>query len=142
MMEKLIVFVMLVPSFVSVRQSDSISISGNWNLTIETAQGKATPAVVFAQEGEKLTGSYIGRMGKTKLEGSIKGGEIKFTVTLKFEAQSITATYSGTVNGDAMKGTVQFSNGGSGSWTARRAESDQRKSSISIPLGHRENPSA
>jgi hypothetical protein len=102
-------------------QTDRIDVSGTWELKVTSAEGSATPTVFLIQQGEKITGTYTGRMGKTSLEGSLRGRDIKFVVTLKFQTETIVVTYTGTVEGDSMKGTVQFSNGGSGSWTARRA---------------------
>lgn len=75
---------------------------------------------MLKQAGERLTGSYKGRLGDSALEGSIKGNEIRFAVKLKFQDQEVTITYSGTVEKDSMKGTAQFGDRGSAPWTARR----------------------
>jgi hypothetical protein len=114
------------PHFVFTFQSDKVDVSGTWDLTVESPEGKATPTMALTQEGEKLTGTYTGRLGKANLEGTLKGSDIKFIVTHKFLSQPITVTYTGTVDGDSMKGTAQFSPGGSGSFTARR----RKKSSL------------
>ena len=95
-------------------------VSGTWSLSVETQQGTATPTVILKQAGERITGSYKGRLGESTLEGSIKGNEIRFAVKLKFQDQEVTITYSGTVEKDSMKGTVQFGDRGSGPFTARR----------------------
>jgi len=95
-------------------------VSGPWDLTVESQQGTARPAVIFKQDGEKLAGTYRGRMGETTLQGTLKGNNIQFTVRLKFRDQDFLVTYTGTVEGSAMKGTVQFGDSASGTWTARR----------------------
>ena len=95
-------------------------VSGTWSLSVETQRGTATPTVILKQAGERITGSYKGRLGDSAVEGSIKGNEIRFAVKLKFQDQEVTITYSGTVEKDSMKGTVQFGDRGSGPWTARR----------------------
>jgi len=95
-------------------------VSGPWDLTVQTQQGTASPAVNFKQDGERLAGTYRGRMGETALQGTLKGNNIQFTVRLKFRDQDFLVTYTGTVEGNAMKGTVQFGNSASGTWTARR----------------------
>lgn len=100
-------------------QADSINVSGKWDVTVQSPEGTATPTITLAQNGEKITGTYMGKMGKAGLEGTLKGKDIKFVVVLKFQGQPINVTYSGTVEGDAMKGTVRFSSGGSGTWSAR-----------------------
>ncbi len=95
-------------------------VSGSWDLAVESRQGTARPTITFRQEGEKLSGTYQGRMGEVPLQGTLKGNSIQFSLKLKFRDQDIQVTYTGTVEGDAMKGTVQFGDSGSGSWTARR----------------------
>ncbi len=95
-------------------------VSGTWDMAVESQQGTAHPTIVLKQSGEKITGTYRGRMGETSLEGTIRGDRIRFSVTLKFQDQPITITYSGTVQNDTMRGTAQFGDSGSGSWSASR----------------------
>jgi hypothetical protein len=100
--------------------ASAADVSGQWDLRVESRQGTATPVVVFRQDGERLAGTYRGRMGETALQGTIRGNNIQFTVKLKFRDQDFVVTYTGTVEGSAMKGTVRFGDSSSGSWTARR----------------------
>ncbi len=95
-------------------------VNGAWDLTVETRQGTATPSVTLRQDGEKISGTYHGRMGDTALQGTLKGNNIRFSVRLKFRDQSFLVTYTGTVDGASMKGTVQFGESSSGTWSAHR----------------------
>ena len=95
-------------------------VSGSWDLTVETRQGTDTPSVTLKQDGEKLSGTYHGRMGDTALQGTLRGNNIQFSVRLKFRDQYFVVTYTGTVDGASMKGTVQFGESSSGTWSARR----------------------
>lgn len=95
-------------------------VSGTWDLVVETPQGKGTPYITVRQQDGKLSGRYYGRMGESALEGTLRDNRIQFSVTLRFQDQSFTVTYSGTVEGDAMRGTAQFGDSGSGTWTAKR----------------------
>jgi hypothetical protein len=76
--------------------------------------------MLLTQEGEKITGTYQGRFGESKLAGTLKGNAIRFSITVKFRDEPVTVSYSGTVEGESMKGNVQFGDRGSGSWTAKR----------------------
>jgi hypothetical protein len=114
---KLLVLISLVSIPLLPAQTDA---SGTWDLTVETQQGTATPSVTLVQSGEKLSGTYRGRMGDSKVEGSVRGSDIQFTVTLRFQDQAHVISYSGTVAGDTMKGTVQFGDRGSGTWSGKR----------------------
>jgi len=101
----------------------SPDVSGTWDLKVETSGGTATPTIILAQEGEKITGTYRGRLGESRLDGTIKGNEIAFTVNVKFENRVLTVVYKGTVDKDSMRGTVRFGDRGTGNWTGRRKTS-------------------
>jgi hypothetical protein len=101
--------------------SASADVSGTWDLTVESQQGTANPSVTLIQSGEQLSGTYRGRMGQWRVEGTIRGSEIRFSVTMRFQDQPLVITYSGTVDADSMKGTVQFGDYSSGTWTGKRS---------------------
>lgn len=101
-------------------QTENFNVSGTWDLTLKLHEATATPTIILHQEGEKITGTYDGSLGKTSLEGNITGKNIRFVVSFKFVELTLSATYSGTFDDGTMKGSVQFSAGGSGSWTAQR----------------------
>ncbi len=99
-------------------------VSGVWDLTVEISGASSHPSITLKQDGDRLTGWYEGQMGKSDLEGSLKGSEIRFRVTLKFQDAAYAVTYTGTVEADAMKGTVRFGDSGTGNWSARRKKND------------------
>lgn len=95
-------------------------VTGTWDLTVETQGATSHPSVALKQDGERISGTYQGQMGSSKLEGSIRGNDISFAVTLKFQDAPYTVTYTGTVSDDTMKGTARFGDSGTGNWTAKR----------------------
>ena len=102
-------------------QSRNADVNGTWDLTVESQEGIARPSVTLNQEGEKISGVYRGQIGESRLEGSIKGNDISFTVTLKFQEVVNTIIYLGLVNQDSMSGTARFSGtAATGKWTAQR----------------------
>ena len=114
---RLLGFVFMISVPLLLAQTD---VTGTWDLTVETQQGTANPWVTFLQSGEKLSGTYHGRFGDSKVEGTLRGNDIQFAVTLRFQDQTLVITYTGTVDKDSMKGTVQFGDRGSGSWSGKR----------------------
>jgi len=109
--------IVTIPAFAA----DTAKVAGQWNLTVETANGTATPTATFQQDGETLTGTYKGRFGESPLKGSIKGNEIKFTTTISPQGQDIQLEYSGTVDGDSMKGKAKFGEMGEANFTGKKA---------------------
>jgi len=103
-----------------VAQSD-VNVTGEWAFTVETPQGSGTPSFTFKQEGEKLTGNYKGQFGEAPVTGTVKGGEIKFTIKISAQGQELTITYSGKIESkDSMKGTAVLGELGEATWTAKR----------------------
>jgi uncharacterized protein with FMN-binding domain len=95
-------------------------IAGQWQFTVELSMGTGSPVVTFKQDGEKLTGTYEGRYGTSKLEGTVKENNVDFTVTIVAEGSTVTGTFTGTYEADKMKGEVDYEGAGDGTWTAVR----------------------
>jgi hypothetical protein len=108
----------------SAPAADAAKVAGEWNLKVESPNGTATPSVTFKQEGETLTGTYKGRFGESSVKGTIKGNEIKFAATINAQGQELQLEYSGTVDGDAMKGKVKFGEMGEGDFTGTKKGTD------------------
>lgn len=113
----LLASLMIVPAAIA---ADAANVNGEWSLTVETPNGTSTPTVTFKQDGENLTGTYKGRMGERPLTGTIKGNDIKFSVTVSFQGQDLVIEYSGTVDGDSMKGKAKFGDAAEGSFTGKK----------------------
>jgi hypothetical protein len=114
----LIASLVLVSS--AAAQSD-VNVTGEWAFTVETPQGSGTPTFTFKQDGEKLTGNYKGQFGEAPLTGTVKGGEIKFTIKISAQGQELTITYTGKIESkDSMKGTAVLGEIGEATWTAKR----------------------
>jgi len=105
---------------VSAVAADNAKVAGDWNLTVESPNGTGTPSATFAQDGENLTGTYKGRFGESPLKGTIKGNAINFTVSLSTPNGDLVLAYSGTVDGDSMKGTVKFGEMGEGNFSGKK----------------------
>lgn len=103
--------------------ADNANVAGTWNLAVEMPNGTGTPSVIFKQDGGNLTGTYKGRRGDSDLKGTISGNDIQWTVTLKTPNGELDIEYSGTVDGDTMKGKVS-SPMGEATFTGKRAPAD------------------
>ena len=60
------------------------------------------------QEGEKVTGVYVGGQNNTTESpienGTCKDGKLSFSVTREFNNNKFMIKYTGTITGDTMKG--------------------------------------
>src|SRR5262245_5253507 len=102
------VFFALV-GFVSVTQAaDDATGTWKWSSTFNNNTVEST--LKLKQEGEKLTGTYIGR-GNTESpveEGTIKDNTVNFKVVREFNGNKFTMKYSATLSGDTIKGKLSF----------------------------------
>ena len=96
-----------------------------WSITITFVAGTGNHTAIFEQEGEKLTGVYKGEFKEGNLSGKILGNTIDFTGYIKHEATSVSFHYTGTIDGNVMKGTVDMGEYWSATWTAKRPEKEK-----------------
>ena len=101
------------------------SLSGNWDLTVQTDQGDQVFTVVLVEEGEDLTATgEIPEFGPIEMSGTRDGAEIRLQWELDFDGTPIDITFMGTVADDGtMSGTADFGGLGGGGWSAKRTES-------------------
>jgi hypothetical protein len=106
----------------TIAQSGKIDVSGKWTFNVQTDGGGGTPTVTFKQDGEKLTGHYSSQLlGEQDFTGSIKGSDFKFSFSADVQGNSLSVTYTGTVESkDALKGSVDLGGLGQGTFTAKR----------------------
>jgi hypothetical protein len=100
--------------------AQAVNVTGDWAFTVNTDQGAGNPTLTFKQDGEKLTGKYVGQLGAADLTGTVKGSAIHFTFTLDVQGQSAPVTYDGTIEKDTMKGKMDIAGMVNGTFTATK----------------------
>src|SRR5262245_48788643 len=82
-------------------------VTGKWAFSVNTDLGTGTPTVTFKQQGDSVTGHYSSQtLGEVDFKGTVKEQKLTFTLKTDVQGTALTVTYSGTVDGDSMKGTV------------------------------------
>ena len=108
-------------AFGTEARAQNVNVTGDWTFNVQTDQGAGTPAMSFKQDGETLTGTYVGTFGSANLKGTVKGAAIEFSFSADGQGQAVDSVYKGTVEKDSMKGTVAIAGGQiSGTFTASR----------------------
>jgi hypothetical protein len=99
------------------------SIAGDWDMTIQSAQGTNSVRVTFRQDGEKISGIFKSPMGELPFQdGTLTGDDLKFAFSLPIQGQPLEITMTGKVDGSSIAGKAQFGGFGEGDWSAKRAE--------------------
>jgi hypothetical protein len=89
--------------------------NGTWKWTMEGRDGaKREMTLKLKLEGDKLTGTLTspGRGGGAATdtaieEATLKDADVAFKVTREFNGNKFTTTYTGKIDGDVMKGTIE-----------------------------------
>ncbi|HWH58020.1 MAG TPA: hypothetical protein VN682_10335 [Terriglobales bacterium] len=104
---------------VAGQDATTTNVSGNWSVSTQGQRGSGTHKMTIKQDGTKISGSLESDRGDEELQGSVEGNDIHFTVRFNTPRGAMTLQYSGKIQGDSMKGTLQ-SPIGKGSWSAKR----------------------
>ncbi len=108
-------------SLASAASAQDAKVAGSWDLSSPGREGNVmTQTLTLQQDGTKLTGTLKGQRGEAPVTGTISGNNISFSVTRSTPNGDIKIDYTGTVNGDAMKGTFTVM-GNSRDWSAKRS---------------------
>jgi hypothetical protein len=121
----LLLAVILVLGTLSAQEAPAkpAAIGGIWDMTTQTPQGDMTSEATFVQDGEKIKFTAAGFQGMEMTgEGTVKGLDIEWTVTISTPQGDFALTYKGKVgaDGQTMSGDVQAGDFGSFPWTAKK----------------------
>jgi hypothetical protein len=111
-----IVVVVALLSCATAADTPPANIAGSWTISVTGETGSATQTIVVTQDGNKITGTFKGPRQSGTLDGTVEGNDVKFHVKAR-----VSLDYTGTVNGDTMKGTLS-GRGKTGDWTATRSK--------------------
>ncbi|MEW6161198.1 MAG: hypothetical protein AB1813_27525 [Verrucomicrobiota bacterium] len=116
----------LLASPAAAQEKKPADVAGTWKWTFTTQNGQTFDSTLkLKQDGEKITGVYVGR-GGTEIaieEAKLKADELSFKITRERDGQKFVAKYNGKVSGDAIKGKVETDFGGQTrerDWEAKR----------------------
>jgi hypothetical protein len=119
----LVLLVFFLTSLVFAQQP--ADVGGTWNVSLDSPNGPVVLRVVIKFEGAKMTAVIAGPNGDTPMRAKLEGK----TITLAFNAppafNSIEITLTGTIEGNSMKGTVDYSGFSQSEWSATRESSSK-----------------
>lgn len=123
-------------SLLSALPAAGQDLTGTWEIayTMETPRGamERTLTLNLAQDGTALTGTAEmaamargGQGGGTRTvdisDGKVEGASFSFSVVMGGGQRTFTLTFNGSVDGDAMKGTLATPMGGETAFAGKRA---------------------
>jgi hypothetical protein len=117
-MKKPIILLTILLTFTAICFAQQhAKVEGKWLMNVETTMGSGSPTFVLKHVNDStLTGNYTGALGEAEVKGTVNGNKIR----LEFTIQANMIEYTGTVDGDTMKGIVKLGTMGEGSFTGKR----------------------
>ena len=97
------------------------NVAGEWDFTVETQAGTGSPHFSLKQDGASLSGTYKGQLGEAPVTGTVKGNDVTISFKVNAQGTDLAITYSGTVEGDAIKGKVSLGELGEGTFTGKKS---------------------
>lgn len=98
-----------------------VDMTGKWMFSVTTDAGTGTPTFTVKQEGEKLTGRYVGTLGEADFTGTNNGKDFTIAFAVDAQGMKLDVTYKGTFETkDSVKGTVSIAGLGEGTFTGKR----------------------
>lgn len=105
----------------AVPPASAQSVTGEWNATMNTPGGTREYKVIFQAKGDSLSGTVKRTTGDVALTGTIKGNAVTFSYSIVYGDNPLLLTVTATLEGDAMKGTIDLGGGATEAWSAKRA---------------------
>ena len=112
-------FILAAVASLCVISASAADVSGTWKFTVSSPEGEHPAKLTVTQEGDKITGSFASQRGQYKVEGTIKGDRIEFTVRYTGGDAPPAIPFHGKLEGDKMSGQYQAGET-TGSWKAKR----------------------
>lgn len=98
-------------------------VSGKWVAKMETPNGSSQQTYTLKADGDKLSGTVKSARGETEIQdGKVSGDDISFVVVRKFNDNEFRMQYTGKLDGDDLKLTVDMGERGKREMVAKRAE--------------------
>jgi hypothetical protein len=97
------------------RGTDLDDVVGTWKLKLEGANGNPIESTLkLSAEGEKLKGTYTGRFGEhPALDLKLQDDQLSWKVDAERNGRKFKAVYKAKLEGNGIKGNVEFDLGGS-----------------------------
>jgi len=96
-------------------------VAGTWQVSITTGQAQGrSGSLVLRREGKNLVGTFSAPQGDQIVDATVVDKMVTIWFSVRTQNGLTNVSMKGTVDGDTMKGTIDFGDRGQGQWTATR----------------------
>jgi imidazolonepropionase-like amidohydrolase len=106
-------------------EATNINATGEWQLVVNSPQGALNVKLTLRREGSGYSGTFSSQMGDAQLRDiSITGNQLRAIAGLNMGGQTIDATISGTIEGDAIRGAISVPQMGAFDFTGSKPKEE------------------
>ena len=124
-MKNITLALLAVLALVVPASAQTVDVTGKWDVTFNTQQGQLPASLTIAKEGDKLTGTLSSQQGDVPVSAEVKDKGVTIYAAIQTNNGSLNIVMTGTVDGDSMRGSVDFGGRGTADWSAKRTASAQ-----------------
>ncbi len=115
--------------------SDSLDLSGQWQLTMESAQGPTHATLALDHSDKRLKGTFKSASGNGRVtNASVSDDNIRFDVEIGAGAQSLKIQFTGEYSAESISGTLSSAFGAQTKWTAKRQQQPSSESTNPVTV--------
>ena len=111
------------------------NITGRWEADIEFFSSIGKHTLYIEQDGNWIQGSHKGEFTVRDMRGTIEGDIVKLRSVDRHPADSITFTFTGTLSGDMITGSIYMGEYRTAKFIARRNTTRSPREKIVVPGG-------
>lgn len=117
-------------------KAPAATITGRWDVEIQYfAETSKHTIFIEQQDSNWLKGAHKSSFTTNELEGTIEGNEVKFKSASRMVADNVPFTFSGTLSGDTITGTIHHGEYLTSSFKAKKYIQPSTRQKIVVPVG-------
>ena len=114
---------------------DAYDLSGEWYFEVLTSpNGPGKRDVLFRQDGQRVIGFIESSSASGRFVGNFDGRQLTFTAVLEFGGLPFGADYKATVDGDSMRGSIDFGDYGTATFVGYRGRAPDPAASVNAEV--------
>jgi hypothetical protein len=102
---------------------------------IAFSSSRSRHTLSLEQDGNWLRGTHQGDFSTRDVAGTIEGSDVTLRSVERRPGSSVTFTFSGTVSGDALSGSIHMGEYLTATFTAKKHEYPAQRTRIVVPKG-------
>jgi len=116
-------------------KAPSAKLSGRWDVTVQYYSSSTTYTWTLEQDGNWLQGVHTGMFSTQNLVGTIEGDVMRVRNNDNPPGDHLASTFTGTVSGDTISGTVYMVEYGTANFKATRYKYQENRAPLTVPGG-------